>query len=136
MKNKKKILIVDDDADFVEMNRIVLENEGYEIITAFNAEEGLKKAFHDLPDLIILDVMMGKMTDGFFATYDLRKKESTKNIPILMITSVNETVPYTFEPDDQYLPVDQFLDKPVKPEDLIRKVKDMLASAKTSIKDK
>ena len=57
MENKKKILIVDDDADFVEMNRIVLEKEGYKVIAAYNAQEGIDKALHCLPDLIILDVI-------------------------------------------------------------------------------
>ena len=123
---KKKILLVDDDADFVAVNRMILEKNGYEVHAAYNAEEGVKKAQKVRPDLIVMDVMMGKLTDGFFATYDLRKADETKTIPILMVTSVNETVPYTFEPDDQYLPVNAFVDKPIAPEVLLEKVRHML----------
>lgn len=129
-ERKKNILLVDDDADFIEANRIVLEKAGYDVITAFSAKEGIERAFECLPDLIILDVMMERMTDGFFVTYDLRKNEETKNIPILMLTSVNETVPYEFEPDEQYLPVDRFIEKPVTPRQLSEAVSEMLAEEK------
>jgi len=130
MKEQKSILLVDDDADFIEANRIVLEKTGYDVIAAYSAKEGLEKAFKHLPDLIILDVMMERMTDGFFVTYDLRKNNETKDIPILMLTSVNETVPYEFEPDEQYLPVDRFIEKPVTPRQLSEAVIEMLTEEK------
>ncbi|MFH1707906.1 MAG: response regulator [Planctomycetota bacterium] len=128
-QGKQTILVVDDDADYVEMNRVVLEKAGYAVITAYNATECMKTLTATVPDLIILDVMMGKMTDGFFATYDIRKNPNVKNVPILMVTAVNTTVPYRFEPDDQYLPVDKFIDKPIAPKVLIETVQAMLAKA-------
>ena len=128
---KKKILLVDDDVDFVEINRTILEKNGYEVHAAYNAEEGVKKTHEIKPDLIILDVMMGKLTDGFFASYDLKHTPDTKDIPILMVTSVNDTVPYKFEPDDQYLPVDDFVEKPINSETLLEKVQKLLEIGKS-----
>jgi CheY-like chemotaxis protein len=126
LKNKK-ILLVDDDADFTEMNRAVLENHGYTVFAAYNGEEGVKMTREVRPDLIVMDVMMGKLTDGFFATYDIRKNPEIKDTPIIMVSAVNETVPYRFEPDAQYLPVNRFVDKPIKPEQLLKLVEEMLA---------
>jgi two-component system alkaline phosphatase synthesis response regulator PhoP len=125
--NKKKILVVDDDADFVEMNKLVLEKNGYEVMVAYNGKECLEKIELKKPDLILLDVMMTRKDEGFEVSRDLRNSEQTKNIPILMITSINNEVPYTFEPDETWLPVDDFIEKPVEPEQLLDKVSKMLA---------
>lgn len=124
---KKNVLIVDDDFDFVEMNRLVLENNGYEVSVAYNGKECLDKVQSKKPDLIILDVMMTTGDEGFDVSRDLRNSEQTKNIPILMVTSINDTVPFKFEPDETWLPVDDFLEKPVEPEQLLDKVSKILA---------
>jgi two-component system, OmpR family, alkaline phosphatase synthesis response regulator PhoP len=121
-KTGKKVLLVDDDADFVEMNKAVLENHGYEVLTAYNPQEGLARAKAGKPDLIVVDVMMTTPTDGFHLTHSLRGAEETKSVPILMVTSVNQTVPYKFEPDETWLPVDAFLEKPIQPERLLEEV--------------
>lgn len=125
--NKKKILVVDDDADFVEINKLVLEKNGYEVTVAYNGKECLEKIDLKKPDLIILDVMMTRKDEGFEVSRDLRNSEQTKNIPILMVTSINDTVPFNFEPDETWLPVDDFIEKPVEPEQLLDKVRKMLA---------
>jgi CheY-like chemotaxis protein len=122
MKTKKTVLLVDDDADFVEMNRVVLENNGYRIVVAYNWTECLEKVRSEKPDLIILDVMMATQSEGFNVSRDLRNSEHTKNIPLIMVTSVNETVPFKFEPDDTWLPVDTFIEKPIAPERLLAEV--------------
>jgi CheY-like chemotaxis protein len=122
MKTKKTVLLVDDDADFVEMNRVVLENNGYRIVVAYNGTECLEKVRSEKPDLIILDVMMATQSEGFNVSRDLRNSEHTKNIPLIMVTSVNETVPFKFEPDDTWLPVDTFIEKPIAPERLLAEV--------------
>lgn len=126
MRKKKttgKVLLVDDDADFVQMNRLVLEKEGFEVLTAYNPQECLEKAKAGKPDVIVLDVMMTTPTDGFHLSYTLRNTPETRHVPILMVTSVNQTVPYKFEPDQNWLPVDKFLEKPVAPEVLIEEVR-------------
>jgi CheY-like chemotaxis protein len=123
---KKKVLLVDDDADFVEMNKAVLEKNGYEVIAAYNGAECLEKTRSARPDLIVLDVMMATKSEGFNVSRDLRNSEHTKRIPILMVTSINETVPYKFERDDTWLPVDSFVEKPIEPKQLLEKVSSML----------
>lgn len=127
MNVKKNILVVDDDSDFVEVNKHILEKNGYEVTAAYNGQECLDKLRVKKPDLIILDVMMTRSDEGFDISRDLRNSEQTKNIPILMVTSVNRMFPFKFEPDEAWLPVDDFIEKPVEPEQLLNKVSKMLA---------
>jgi DNA-binding response OmpR family regulator len=122
-KSATRILLVDDDADFVAQNRTILEKAGYAVSTAYNGDDGLAKARKERPALIVLDVMMTTQTEGFNVSRELRNLEETKKIPLLMISSVNDTVPWKFEPDETWLPVDAFLEKPVKPERLLEEVR-------------
>ena len=128
MNAKKKVLLVDDDADFVEIHRAVLEKNGYEVIAAYNGTECLEKTRSEKPDLIVLDVMMATQSEGFNVSRDLRNSEHTRRIPILMVTSINETVPYKFQRDETWLPVDSFVEKPIVPEQLLEKVAAMLSA--------
>ncbi|MDZ4163841.1 MAG: response regulator [Smithellaceae bacterium] len=123
----KKILLIDDDVDIILANTTVLENKGYQVISAYNGKEGLKKALAENPDLIVLDVMMSTHSEGFDVSRELRKVPATKNTPIIMLTSVNTTVPFKFEPDATYLPVNIFLEKPVSPADLLLQIETILA---------
>jgi len=115
----KNVLLVDDEREFVEVTKVLLESNGFEVATAYNGEEGKKLAAAETPDLIVLDVMMETKTAGFDVARWLRTNEGTKKIPIIMLTAVNQEVPWRFEPDDIWLPVDVFLDKPVSPERLL-----------------
>jgi CheY-like chemotaxis protein len=122
----RTILVVDDDIDLVEIIRVTLENQGYRVIDAQTGERGLELARTDAPDLIVLDVMMGAIDEGFQVAYQLRSDATTRDIPILMLTAVGERTGFAFDPDrDQdFLPVDEFLEKPVSPRrlvDLVRK---------------
>ena len=126
MNAQRTILLVDDDQDFVAMNRAVLEDQGYLVRVAYNAEDCLASVEEEEPDLIVLDVMMATKSDGFNVCHSLRNDVNTRDIPIIMVTSVNEEVPYRFDKDDTWLPVDVFLDKPVKPERLIEEVRKRL----------
>ena len=130
MAAKKKVLLVDDDGAFVEVNKTLLEKKGYEVLTAFNGRECMEKLNVSKPDVIVLDVMMTRMGEGFDVSRDLRNSEQFKGIPIIMLTGVNQTVPFKFEPDPVWLPVDTFLEKPVKPERLLEEVKKALAAVK------
>jgi len=127
-----KILIIDDDPDIILAVKLTLEAAGYQVIEAQNGVEGLKKVKSERPDLIILDVMMDTTTEGFQVTLKLRSPDPAseyaafKDIPILMLTAIHSTTPLRFGPDEDYLPVDEFVDKPIDPDDLVRKVASLL----------
>jgi len=124
MQQKKRILLIDDDADFIYLNKVFLESKGYRIITAYNGEEGLKKAIENKPDLIVLDVMMTRITEGFDVSRKIRMDERLKSIPVIMLTGIRkkERLPWTFEPDDNWLPVTKFLEKPISPQKLLKEI--------------
>ena len=134
-----KILIIDDDPDIVTSVRLTLEKEGFEVISAENGNEGLHKIKSEHPDLIILDVMMDTMTEGFQLSLELRSPDPTseyapyKNIPILMLTSIHSTTSLRFAPTEDYLPVDAFIDKPIDPESLAERVKELLRKEPSSV---
>lgn len=123
---KKRILVCDDDGDYVDIVSALLQNNGYEVDVAYNGEDCLEKVNANPPDLIMLDVMMSTKSEGFNVSRELRNSEQTKSIPIIMVTSVNETVPFRFEPDDTWLPVDSFLEKPAEPTKLLEEVRKKL----------
>ena len=123
-----KILVVDDDADFQRVHRVVLESRGFEVSAAYTAEEGLEKIRDEEPDLVILDVMLPDGHEGFEVARQVREELGQRDLPLLMLTSIHarRQVPYRFAPDDEWVPVDVFLDKPVEPEMLVNKVVEML----------
>jgi DNA-binding response OmpR family regulator len=121
-----KILIVDDDPDMVEASRIVLERDGYSVESASNVEEGLQKLAETKPDLLILDVMMEEPDDGLRFARQARRTGNT--LPILMLTSVNRALGIQIGRDDEMVPVDEFVEKPVDPATLSEKVKALLAA--------
>jgi CheY-like chemotaxis protein len=133
----KKILIIDDDPDIVEAMKMVLEAQDFEVHSALNGTEGLSKVKQVHPDLIILDVMMDQLTEGFQVSYTLKNAAHGSeyapftNIPILMVTAVGKEMHMKFSPetDGAYLPVEAFLEKPVQPKMLIEKVKALLNMA-------
>jgi len=127
MANKTKILLVDDDKDFVEATKLVLESKPYEIIVAYDGDEGLAKARNDKPDLIILDVIM-PVKDGFSAAEQLKKDSELKKIPVIMLTSFSDKVGETNLSVSQGLALDteDYVDKPVSPQELLSRVERLL----------
>ena len=126
-----KILIVDDDPDITEAMTVVLENKGYEVRSALDSDQGLDRLKETRPDLIILDVMMRTSQEGFEFAREIKQNAQFKDIPILMLTAVKQKKGLDFEPaagDEAWLPVQAFLDKPVKPDLLIEKVQDLLSA--------
>jgi CheY-like chemotaxis protein len=121
-----KVLIIDDDVDFADAMKTLLEAKGYTVSTAVNGEEGVKKAKADTPDLILLDVMMTHKTEGFDVSRSLHEDEKTKTIPVVMVTGIRKdmNLGFKFEPDNDWLPVKAVLEKPVKPEMLIKTVEE------------
>ena len=125
----EKILIVDDDVDLTKALQVTLESEHYTVITAADRTEGMEKIRTDKPDLVILDVMMSTWQDGFEMSRELKKDPQFKDIPILILTAVKGRTGINFKStagDPVWLPVDGFLDKPVEPEQLLSKIKELL----------
>jgi len=130
-----KILVIEDEPDMVEAVRMPLEANGYEVIAAPTGEAGLQKVKEIEPDLIILDVMMETTTAGFQVSLQLRSPDADseyaayRNIPILMLTAIHTTTNLRFGPDEAYLPVDDFVDKPIDPDALLEKVRALIEKA-------
>ena len=124
-----KILIIDDDTDLVEAIKVILESKDYEVSFASSGAEGLKKAKEETPDLIILDVMMEHQTSGFETARAIKQDEASKNIPIIMLTAVMDETGLDFSKeagDDAWLPVDEYIEKPLDPESFIAKIEKLL----------
>ena len=128
---EKTILIIDDDIDLVEIIRVTLENQGFKVIDAQTGERGLAMAKEQDPDLILLDVMMGKVDEGFQVAYELRSDEVTADVPILMLTAVTDQTGFDFDParDKDFLPVNEFLEKPISPRNLVDMVRKHLPTS-------
>jgi CheY-like chemotaxis protein len=130
--SKAKVLLVDDDPDLVEAMRMVLEEDGYECVHALSGSRALELLPREKPDLMVLDVMMDDMTEGFQVAYKIRKPEpgleAFAKIPIIMLTAIGQRTGMKFDlaTDGDYLPVDDFLEKPVQPKVLLEKVKSLI----------
>ena len=123
-----KILVVDDDADFVDATATLLRAKGYTVVSAPCGEDGYTKARSEKPDLLLLDVMMAHDSEGFEIARRLREDPATKTIAVIMITGIRKAMglPFGFDPDEAWLPVRAVLEKPVKPEELLRKIEEAL----------
>ena len=127
-----RILIIDDDPDITEAMSVVLENKGYEVASAADGSAGLEQVAAERPDLIILDVMMRTSQEGFELSRQLKGSAEYRDIPILMLTAVKDKTGLDFKStagDESWLPVEEFLDKPVKPDVLLEKVASLLSKS-------
>jgi len=124
MELRPKILIIDDDFDFVYATRKVLESVPYEVVVAFDGEEGLRKAREEKPDLILLDIIM-PLRDGFTVCDELKRSPEFAQVPILMLTSFSQKVAETSLAISQGLGLEaeDYIDKPIAPADLLERVK-------------
>ena len=127
MADRPKILVIDDDADFVAATKAVLESKQYEIITAYEGETGLKKAREEKPDLVILDIIM-PVKNGFSAAEEFKKDPELSDIPVIMLTSFSTKGKGTGIPLSKGLTLEteDYIEKPVSPEVLINKVQQYL----------
>lgn len=131
MSSQKTILIIEDDIDIVEAMKIVLESSNFNVISAYNPQDGLELAEQNPPDLIILDVMFQNSTNtsGFDYAVKFRENPELVSIPILMVTAVNTQRPgynFNIQDESEFLPIDGFIDKPAQPDDLIQKVQSLI----------
>jgi two-component system alkaline phosphatase synthesis response regulator PhoP len=124
---KAKILLIDDDADMITATKSVLEKAGYDTVAAYQGEAGLQLARKEKPDLILLDVIM-PVKDGFTAADQLKKDPQLSKIPVLMLTAYSSTGPGSSVPRGAGLGLqaEDYLEKPIKPDVLIAKVKQHL----------
>jgi CheY-like chemotaxis protein len=134
MGAKIKILIVDDDWDFIEISRFSLEAQGYEVLEATTAKDGWKILGKEKPDLIIMDLMMENLDSGMALSAKIKKHAQFSSIPILMLTSITRETGLDFTPrngeDLRHLHVDDFSTKPIKSKQLLEKVAKLLAREK------
>ena len=122
----KKVLMIDDDPEFVDAITNLLDAKGYDVVSAGDGKDGVAKAKQEKPDIILLDVMMTTKSEGFDVARELSKDANLKGTPVVMLTGVRKemNLPFGFEPDADWLPVKAFLEKPVKPEVLLKTIED------------
>ena len=120
-----KILVIDDDPDFVLAMQMALEANNFEMEAAATPEEGISKVLSTKPDLVLLDIMMPTGNEGFDVVRSIREEHNLEDLPIVVLTSLHESrkTPYRFAPDKDYLPVDAFLDKSTDPDAVIDAIK-------------
>jgi CheY-like chemotaxis protein len=129
--DKKKVLIIDDNINFVKMNSTVLVAGGYEVEAAYNAEEGFTKVEFGQPDAIVLDLMMERHDSGFTLAKKLKNHPTYRKIPILMLTAVGDATGFKFsmETDGYWMKTDDYAEKPIEPDLLLEKVGKLIADA-------
>jgi len=123
------ILVIDDDVDFVAVMKPVLQSRGYNVDAAHNKGEAMRKLEGSTPDLILLDIMMEKLTDGFDICYKLKHDPQTRKIPVLAVSGIAAETGFKFSPatDGEYFQADDFLQKPVEPATLLGRVEKLLS---------
>jgi CheY-like chemotaxis protein len=128
MAQPAKILVIDDDPDYVELTKTILESKGYQVDFAYNKSEGRAKITSYQPDLIILDIIMERLNSGFKLCSEIKNDPNLKHIPVLTVSSVNEVTGFTFSPDTdgEYFQADDFAEKPIKAADLLERVQRLL----------
>lgn len=129
MTVKRRILVVDDDVDFVAANKALLEASNYEVMTAQDGNEAVSLALAQKPDLILLDVMMKTDTEGFEVSRKIKEIPDIQHIPVILLTGIRRAMnlPFKFEPDEEWLPVARIVEKPVVPEKMLAIIKEALA---------
>jgi CheY-like chemotaxis protein len=120
------ILIVDDDPDFVEIMRTILTSRGYAVITAANGAQALQQVTAAQPDLMILDIMMSTVLDGYMVSEKLAADPELRYLPIIMVSSIAETPHAGLFPLEDRVHMDAWVSKPVNPSELLRKVDELL----------
>jgi CheY-like chemotaxis protein len=123
----KTILIIDDDADFAEALATALQAAGFRVLRARDGHQGLKLAKLEAPDLVLMDIIMSERTEGFFTIQEFRRTPSLAAIPIFVLSSLYEQVAdFQVAPEAGWLAHDAFFPKPVKPEELVRAIRERL----------
>lgn len=121
-----RILVVDDDPDFVEITTTILEGNGYETVTAANGTAALEAMRLQKPDLVLLDIMMTTVLDGLSVSQEMQDDPELRDIPLIMVSSITDTQHASAFPTDEYVHMDAWITKPIRPDDLLKKVRRFL----------
>jgi chemosensory pili system protein ChpA (sensor histidine kinase/response regulator) len=122
-----KVLVVDDDPDFVKVTTKVLETAGSEVVSAANGAKALQAMRQEPPDVVLLDIMMSYILDGLDVSREMAEDPELKDIPVIMVTSLTGVKGSGAFPTDEYVPVNEWLAKPVDPETMLARVGEALA---------
>ncbi len=120
------ILVVDDDADFREITRAVLQQAGYQVETAANGDQALAAMRGRPPDLVVLDVMMSSVLDGLDLSDRMQADAQLKKIPVIMVSAIATSDYAGMFPTDAYVAIDAWISKPIAPQALLEKVGELL----------
>lgn len=121
-----KILVVDDDPDFVNLTRRILRSKGYEVTTAASGKQALDVMRKDKPNLVLLDIMMAYILDGLDVGREMAQDPALKDIPVIMVTSLTGARAQVALPADEYIPVEDWIHKPIDPDQLLAKIEGLL----------
>ena len=127
MDKGRTILVVDDDPIYVKSTKAVLESHGYQVLSAQNGEEALAHMNEEMPDLVLLDVMMDWILEGVTISQEMMSQRELRRVPIIMVTSIRSTEYMGLFPQDEYLHIDSWLDKPCAPDKLLSEIEKTLA---------
>jgi len=122
-----KVLVVDDDPDFVNIARTILQSQNYEVVTAANGEQALAAMRKEKPDLVLLDIMMSYILDGLDVSREMAKDAELKHIPVIMVTSLTGARAQVALPSDEYVPVEEWIHKPIDPDKLLERIEAALS---------
>jgi CheY-like chemotaxis protein len=125
-----KVLVVDDDPDFVEITRLALMSAGHQVVTASDGKQAIEVARREIPDVMLLDIMMSTVLDGLHVSHVLREEPALRNMKVIMVTSIMDTKHAAVFPTDEYLPIDGWLAKPASPEMILSAIAEFYPPAK------
>ncbi len=128
------VLIVDDDEDFLEATDMLLKAAGYRVLTAASSKAALEAVEQETPDLILVDLIMERADSGFALAHKIRRTPGLEKVPIIMVTGVTENIGYRYSLDSPqertWIKADMFLEKPLRPEDLLGHIRHVLDQAR------
>ena len=128
----KKLLMIDDDPDFVSGIKAILDKGGFEVDVAYNPKDGMNALQTKQYDLLLLDIMMGRGAEGIMIARKLRKDVKLRELPVLIMTGMREQIAFLFpgEPiHPRFVEIDELVEKPVEPKMLLEKVNSLIAAA-------
>jgi DNA-binding response OmpR family regulator len=132
MTSQKRLLIIDDDPDFVEGIKSILERADYDVDAAYNPKDGFQALETKHYDLLLLDIMMGRGAEGVMIARKMRKDPKLREVPVLIITGIREQMAFLFPGEavhPHFVAVDELVEKPIEPKLLLEKVSALLQQA-------
>ena len=134
MNERKRLMIIDDDPDFVAGIRAILDGAGYDTEVAYNPKDGFAALKARSHDLLLLDIMMGRGAEGVMMARKLRKDPALKDLPILIITGIREQIAFMFPGQavhPNFVALNELIEKPVEPDLLLERVRALLLAAES-----